>query len=366
MSGFSNLQSIELIQNRQHKKILVAPLNWGLGHATRCIPVIKALIQYDFQPILAGDGDSLQLLRQEFPELTYYDLPSTEVVYAEKGNHLKYKLLSQAPKLIRAVKLEKKRTQEIHKLEKLSGIISDNRFGVRSDDIPSVYITHQLQVLSGATTVLSSQYHRQIISKFKECWVPDFDSNELAGKLSKPGKGKFVLKYIGPLSRFTHHPQNKRWNIVAVLSGPEPQRGILEAKIKEELRSYSGKSLIIQGIVESKQSRRSDGNLTLVNFMLHQELGDVIEQGELILSRSGYSSVMDLYELGAKAYFIPTPGQFEQEYLAEHLKQKGYADFSKQGSFHIDKLMNTKNYEGFSHKKTSKNNLDRSLFDVFN
>ena len=343
----------------------MAPLNWGLGHATRCIPVIKALIKYDFQPILAGDGDSLRLLRQEFPELTYYELPSTEVVYAEKGNFLKYKLLAQAPKLMRAVKLEKKRTQEIHKLEKLSGIISDNRFGVRSDDIPSIYITHQLQVLSGATTALSSQYHRQIINKFKECWVPDFESNELAGKLSKPGKGKLALKYIGPLSRFSRHPQNKRWDIVAVLSGPEPQRGILEAKIKEELRSYSGKSLIVKGVVEGKQKMESEGNLTIVNFMLHEELCDVIEQGELILSRSGYSSVMDLYELGAKAYFIPTPGQFEQEYLAEHLKQKGFTDYSEQASFYLNKLMNMKNYEGFGHKKTSKNNLDRSLFDVF-
>ena len=354
-----------MIQNRPHKKILVAPLNWGLGHATRCIPVIEALIKYNFQPILAGDGDSLRLLRQEFPRLTYYELPSTKVVYAENGHFLKYKLLSQLPKLLRAVKQEKKRTEEIHKIEKLSGIISDNRFGVRSDDIPSVYITHQLQVLSGATTILSSQYHRKIINKFKECWVPDFESNELAGKLSKSGNAKLALKYIGPLSRFAHHPQHKKWDIVAVLSGPEPQRGILEAKIKEELSSYAGKSLIIQGIVQDKQNIESEGNVTRVNFMLHQELGEAIEQGELILSRSGYSSVMDLYELGAKAYFIPTPGQFEQEYLAEHLKQKGYADFSEQASFHLNKLMNIKNYEGFGHKKTSKNNLDRSLFDVF-
>lgn len=352
--------------NKKHKKILVAPLNWGLGHATRCIPVIEALIKYDFQPILAGDGDSLQLLRQEFPELKYYELPSTEVVYAEKGSLLKYKLLSQTPKLIRAVKLEKKKTLEIHKLEKLSGIISDNRFGVRCDEIPSIYITHQIRVLSGITSSLSSRYHQQIISKFRECWVPDYESNGLAGELSKPGKRKLLLKYIGPLSRFTHHPQDKKWDIVAVLSGPEPQRGILEAIIKKELRSYTGQSLIIQGIVESEQRTRSEGNLTIVNFMLHQELGDAIEQGELILSRSGYSSVMDLYALGAKAYFIPTPGQFEQEYLAEHLKQKGYSDLSDQASFQISKLKNMKIHKGFRHKKTPKNNLNRSLFDVFN
>ena len=352
--------------NKQHKKILVAPLNWGLGHATRCIPVIEALIKYGFQPILAGDGDSLQLLKQEFPELKHYDLPSTEVIYSEKGDFLKYRLLSQTPKFIRAVKLEKKKTQEIHKLEKLSGIISDNRFGVRCDDVPSIYITHQIQVLSGITSLISSRYHQQIISKFSECWVPDYESNELSGELSKPGKGKLLLRYIGPLSRFAHHPQDKKWDIVAVLSGPEPQRGILETKIKEELRSYTGQSLIIQGIVESKQRKRSEGNITIVNFMLHQELGDTIEQGKLILSRSGYSSVMDLYTLGAKAFFIPTPGQYEQEYLAEYLKQKGYSEFSDQASFQIGKLDNMKNHQGFRQKITPKNNLNRSLFDVFN
>ena len=138
------------------------------------------------------------------------------------------------------------------------------------------------------------------------------------------------------------------------------------AKIKEELRSYAGQSLIIQGIVESEQRTRSEGNMTIVNFMLHQELGDAIEQGKLILSRSGYSSVMDLYTLGAKAFFIPTPGQYEQEYLAEYLKQKGYSEFSDQASFQIGKLDNMKNHQGFRQKKTPKNNLNRSLFDVFN
>ena len=344
----------------------MAPLNWGLGHASRCIPVIEALIKYDFQPILAGDGESLELLRKEFPELKYYELPSTEVVYSEKGSLLKFKLLSQAPKVMRSVQLEKKRVDEIHNLEKLSGIISDNRFGVRSDEIPSIYISHQIQVLSGGTTRLTSKYHQQIISKFTECWVPDFESNDLAGELSKPGKRTLNLKYIGPLSRFVYRPQKKVWDIVAVLSGPEPQRSILEDKIRGELMSFSGKSLLIQGKLENKQTVRSEGNLTVVNFMLHQELENTIDQAELILSRPGYSTVMDLYALQAKAFFIPTPGQFEQEYLAKYLKQNGYTDYCDQETFHLGKLDNSSHYEGFKHKKTSKNNLNRSLFDVFN
>ena len=350
----------------QHKKILVAPLNWGLGHATRCIPIINALISYNYQPILAGDGSSLELLRQEFPGLGHYELPSTKVIYPEKGSSLKYKLLLQLPKLMKSVALEKKRVKEIHQLENLSGLISDNRFGVRSEGIPSIYISHQIQVLSGNTSTLSSRLHQQIISQFTECWVPDFESNDLAGELSKPGKAGLSLKYIEPLSRFKPQAQNKVWDIVAVLSGPEPQRSILEKKIREELSRYSGKSLLIQGLVGSKQTKRSEGNLTIVNFMLQQELGQAIEQGKVILSRSGYSSIMDLYALGAKAFLIPTPGQFEQEYLAKHLKQNGYCDFSDQDSFNLEKLENMGNYQGLGHKKTSKNNLDRSLFDVFN
>jgi len=354
-----------LSRKKQHKKILVAPLNWGLGHATRCIPIIEALIRYDFIPILAGDGASLELLRREFPELTYYKLPSTKVYYSENGSLLKYKLLLQTPKLLRAVYMEHKRVEEIHKLEGLSGIISDNRFGVRFDTIPSIYITHQIQVLSGGTSALTSRFHQQIMSKFSECWIPDFESNNLAGELSKRGKESLSLKYIGPLSRFSCQKRKKVWDIVAVMSGPEPQRGMLERKIIEEIRPYPGKILIIQGIIENQQKSHTEGHITTVNFMLHKELEVAIEQGGLILSRSGYSSIMDLHALGAKAFFIPTPGQFEQLHLAEHLKEKGYANFSDQASFALDKLGDIKNYEGFGHKKTPNNNLDRSLFDVF-
>ncbi len=354
-----------MIDKSAHKKILVAPLNWGLGHATRCIPIIEALISYDFEPVLAGDGPSLHLLRQEFPALSHYELPPTEVEYSERGSLLKYKILSQAPKLMRSVSLERKKTQEIHRKENLSGIISDNRFGVRLKEIPSVYMTHQLQVLSGRTSFFSTAWHQQVIGKFKECWIPDYDSNGLAGRLSIPSKKSEFYKYIGPLSRLTRHHLEKKWDLLAVLSGPEPQRGILEEKIKEQLRSYSGKSMIVQGIVKDQQQITREGKITIVNYMLHRELGEAIEQSELILARSGYSSIMDLHALQARAFFIPTPGQFEQEYLASYAKERLCADFSDQDSFHLNKLSDTTKYRGFGHKKTSKNYLDRSLFDVF-
>ncbi len=343
----------------------MAPLNWGLGHATRCIPIIKALQEYGFVPILAGDGDSLKLLRKEYPSLSYYELPSTSVAYTKHRSLLKYKLLTQAPKLLKAMALEKEKIQKIHQKENLSGIISDNRFGVRSKDVPSIYLTHQLKVLSGKTSFLSTTLHQQLIMKFDQCWVPDYNSNGLAGELSKPQDQIESIKYIGPLSRFKRNPLEKKWDIIAVLSGPEPQRSLLERKLLNILEAFSGKSLIIQGLMGDKQTQQQIGKTTITNFMLHKELRDTIEAGRLILSRSGYSSIMDLEALEARAFFIPTPGQYEQEYLATHFQELGIANYSNQNTFKLDKLTNVNNYKGFKHKKTSNKDLDKSLFDVF-
>ncbi|MGI9532089.1 glycosyltransferase [Lutimonas sp.] len=342
----------------------MAPLNWGLGHATRCIPIINALMQQGFSPLLGGDGDSLQLLIKEFPELPFYELPAAEVAYSKKGSLLKYKLLSQAPKLLRAMGLEREVLKEIHQIENLSGIISDNRFAARLEEVPSVYMTHQLKVLSGKTSSLSTVLHQNIIDKFDQCWVPDYALEGLAGELSQSNKSFKHVKYIGPLSRCAKKSLKKKWDLVVVLSGPEPQRQYLEEKIMKQLVSFSGKSLVIQGIVEEKQKQDSFGAITRVNFMLHQELRDAIEAGHLIISRSGYSSIMDMEALEAKAFFIPTPGQYEQEYLAMHLEKKGIAGFSDQASFDLHKSLKGKEYAGFRHKKTS-NNKYTSLFDAF-
>lgn len=347
-----------------HKKILVAPLNWGLGHATRCIPLIYALIDNGFSPILGGDGQSLELLKKQFPGIPYYQLPTTKVTYSKKGAFLKYKLMSQAPKFIKGMAQERDEVQKIHQKEHLCGIISDNRFGIRLDEVPSIYITHQLKVLSGRTSFLSTSLHQSIISKFDQCWVPDYPVKGLAGELSEQTDALDNIKYIGPLSRFVKNTSEKKWDLVFVLSGPEPQRGYFEDTIMDQLASFSGSSLVIQGIIEEKQRKDKIGNITRINFMLQDELRDAIEAGKLIISRSGYSSVMDLEKIEAKAFFVPTPGQFEQEYLATYLEKKGIAGFSTQISFGLSKVLAGNGYVGFKHKKTP-NKLDKSLFDVF-
>jgi uncharacterized protein (TIGR00661 family) len=345
-----------------NKKILISPLNWGLGHATRCIPVINALLEENFEPILAGDGDSLKLLQKEFPELKFYELPSYNIRYTKKGSHLKFKLMFEMPKILKTIDKEKQAVQEIIEKEKISGIISDNRFGVRSKKVPSVYITHQINVLSGNTTFFTSKIHHKIIAEFDECWIPDHENEpNLAGKLSHIRNAKLNLKYIGPLSRFTYNESVKKYDLLVLLSGPEPQRSLYENIVLDELKSYTKKVMFVRGIISEKQEIQKDKNITMVNFMLQNELQTALSESDLIIARSGYSTIMDLEKLRAKAFFIPTPGQYEQEYLANYLEQQKIAPYAKQDDFKIKMLDEIKKYNGFN--KVIKRDKNRFSFE---
>ena len=181
-----------------NKNILVAPLNWGLGHATRCIPIIRELEKNGFTPILASDGVALSLLKKEFPHLTSLELPSYNIEYAKKGENFKWKLIKNSPKTINAILSEKQLVKKWIKEYNLTGIISDNRLGVHSKKVPSVFMTHQLTVLSGKTTWISSKLHQFFIHKFDECWVPDVNEiPNLTGKLGHLKNSNLNIRYIG-------------------------------------------------------------------------------------------------------------------------------------------------------------------------
>ena len=329
------------------KRILIAPLNWGLGHATRCIPIINALISNNFEPIIASDGVALALLRKEFPNLKCIELPAYNVTYAKNGKHFKLKLIKDSPKLMQAIKAEKKAIKDIVDSEDISGIISDNRLGVRSKKVPSVFITHQLNVLSGSTTWLSTKMHQKIINKFDACWVPDTPGDiNLSGKLGHVKRFELPTTYIGPLSRFTKQETEIKNDVMVLISGPEPQRTMLEERLLDELEDYNGQVVFVKGVMEHVQTKEVKGNITIYNFMTSVLLEKTINESELIVSRSGYTTVMDLAKLNKKALFIPTPGQFEQEYLAERLNDMRLVPTCSQDDFSIKMLDNITGYAG--------------------
>ncbi len=347
------------------KRILVAPLNWGLGHATRCIPIINALLENGYTPIIASDGDALNLLKKEFPKLEFHELPSYKIKYAKKGKNFKMKMLWDSPKMLKAIQQEKKETKRLAKELNIDGIISDNRLGVFYKKIPCVFITHQLNVLTGKTTWMSTKLHQNIIKKFDECWVPDTQKNpNLSGKLGHLKNSKLNIKYLGPLSRFKKIDLPKKYELMVLLSGPEPQRSMLEEKLFDELIGYENDVLFVKGKVEEEQKITSlRGNIVIYNFMNSKALERAINESKAIICRSGYTTLMDLAKLEKKAFFIPTPGQFEQEYLAKRLHKKGVAPTCSQDEFTIDELKKIKEYSGL---KQFKNDLNYTLlFDVF-
>jgi len=309
------------------KRILVAPLNWGIGHATRCIPIINALIKNNFEPIIASDGGALQLLKKEFPDVTSIELDSYKIEYSKKGKDLKWKLITQVPKVLKTINSSKK--------------------------VPSVLITHQLNVLSGNTSAFSSMVNQFSIKKFDEIWIPDFEKEpSLSGKLGHmPSLNTLNLKYIGALSRFKKLDLNITYDLMVLLSGPEPQRTILEEKLLEELQNFKGEILFIKGKIEEEQTFIKKDNFTIYNFMFGKTLEEAMNASKLILSRSGYTTVMDLAKLEKKAFFIPTPGQFEQEYLAKRLDELNLVPSCNQDDFSVELLTKVKSYNGLKIKE---------------
>lgn len=340
-------------EHSKHKHFLVCPLNWGLGHATRCIPIIQQLLKSNQSVSIAGDGISLQLLRKEFPELNAYELPGYNIEY--KYASLAINILLQIGKIFKTVKAEKNVIQKIVEDNKIDIIISDNRFGCRNKNTSSIYMTHQSNIEAG-DAILSffvNYVHKNWIRRFDECWIPDFhDDHNLAGTLSAPPQG-IRSQYIGPLSRFkaADRTVKKVYDAIFILSGPEPQRSYFEQKIMTQLKNINGKFIVIRGH-QAPYKKSIPSHVELVSLAQSKLLFQLIEQSEIIVCRSGYSSIMDLFNLQKPAILIPTPGQTEQEYLARILNEKGLYYAVKQKDLMLDShLAHAKDFKGFQISK---------------
>ena len=309
-------------------RILVAPLDWGLGHATRCIPIIKELLRQGCEVWLAGDGPQQKLLQQEFPELFFLSLNGYKVKYARSSIGMVLSIIRQTNNILKAIKNENAWLKEQVKEYEFDAVISDNRYGLYHLSIPCIFITHQLNIKSPLgkwTEKILQKRNYRFINRFTECWVPDEEGeNNLAGELSHPEKKPGIpIKYIGALSRFSPKKNGvKKDHLLIILSGPEPQRSILENKIIVEVSQYNGTATVVRGLPAASLFIPSTNMIRFYNHLSAEDLGKEMEQAEYVISRCGYSTVMDLVLLQKKSILIPTPGQTEQEYLADYLSQK--------------------------------------------
>ena len=323
-------------------RILIAPLDWGLGHATRCIPIINELINQKCEVIIAADSGPFFLLKKEFPKTVFLRMKGYKIRYSRDRKWLGFTLFLQFPKIIFSIWKENTWLKKIIHDYQIDAVISDNRFGVYNKKIPCVYITHQLHIKTGNafSEKIAQKIHYFFIKKYSNCWVPDFKENGLAGELSHQVNIPSNVLYIGTLSRFEKSSEiPKIYNLLISLSGPEPQRTIFEKMILIQLKTFPKKVLLVRGLPGEHKKPRSDPAIEIVNHLSAKELNMAFQQSEMIISRSGYSTVMDLVKLCKKAILVPTPGQTEQEYLSDYLMEKKYFYSVRQNNFSLETIL---------------------------
>ncbi|MCX6290402.1 MAG: glycosyltransferase [Bacteroidetes bacterium] len=325
----------------EKKKILVAPLDWGLGHATRCIPIIQELLNQGEAVILAGEKNTESLLKKEFPMLEFIPLrgyrPSYSTVFP-----MWVMMMIQAPKFFFRIFLEHHELKKIIRRHQIDAVISDNRFGLWNPDIFSVFITHQVMIKCPPALRLMEPFlyfiNSLFIKQYDECWIPDDDKN-LSGDLSHRHKLPSNAVYIGTLSRWKgkiNHQREKKYEVIGIVSGPEPHRSSLEKLFTEQFRN--SKALIVGGKPGEKKETAIHENTTVVSHLDSRELLEAVLASNLVVCRAGYSGIMDMVAIGMDAVLVPTPGQTEQLYLADYLCKRKFFFSVRQEKFDFGQL----------------------------
>lgn len=357
-----------LLYMNHQKHILVAPLDWGLGHATRCIPIINCLLECKCKVSVAGSGSSLELLKQEFPHLVFHELPAHKITYSSNRFFL-INLILQTPRLVNSIRQERKELQRIVRANKVDAIISDNRYGCHASGVYSVLLIHQLNIILPPSLAWGKQLvdfiHHHCIKKFDACWVPDFPGSIFSGRLSE--SKKINARFVGLLSRFTvRDDTRKNGLIVGLVSGPEPQREIFEKLLISEFKKLNSPSLIVRGLPNQVREEVNEQSVRLISHAPAIELEKILAGAEIVIARGGYSTIMDLHALGKKqVIFVPTPGQTEQEYLADEMKRRDIAFTQAQDQFNlIVALEESKKYTGFVATAYPTNLLNQAIKDL--
>lgn len=353
--------------------ILISPLDWGLGHASRCIPVINQLSKAGHKVSIAGYGRSLVLLHKEFPMLESFDLRGFSPSYPVSGNLLLH-LFLLLPRFISAIYREHRELKKLVARYHFDIIISDNRYGLWNKKAKSILITHQVMIKMPGwlrfAEFLTYRVSRFMINLFDECWIPDNKespglSGDLSHKYPLPGNARF----IGPLSRFGQREKLMErnpgaGNITAIISGPEPQRSLFEDMVRKQLAGLNRNAVIISGKPESEEPSVTDGKLTVLPHLPVSEMSSVIDSSSVVICRSGYSSIMDMQAIGTKALFVPTPGQTEQIYLAGLHQKSGIAFFQEQEKLNLETgIENALKYKGFGKSKPG-SGLSEAIADL--
>lgn len=335
--------------------ILFTILNWGLGHAVRCITLINYLQEKGHNISIASDGIALDFLKKEFPEASYFELPPYDIKY--KFRFMPLNIIEKAPRIIKTIVDEQKAVRNIVKEKNIDLVINDNRMACYHKDVPSIFITHQLTVPVPNQTLrkLTNFGHHYFMNKHDYCWIPDTEgNNNLAGEISRSDRKSPPKQYLGPITTIHLEQGKEDLPLLVVLSGPEPQRSYLEEKIINQASELDNEIILIRGTNTDRTFKNKLPNLKILDLVDRKELAPLLERAQKIICRSGYTSLMDFYINPKPLFLIPTPGQWEQEYLAEHWFNTLGVPFANQKDFNL--------VEAFNHAKEPKVEHKEAIF----
>lgn len=354
-------------------RVFISPLNWGLGHSTRDIPIINELLSHGHEVTIGTSGNALALLKRECPECNFILFKDYPAPYSASRFFLP-KFVASIPILLRALARERKKLDQILADNKFDLIISDNRMGVYSNRIPSYFITHQLRFslpsylypFEMLTIPVNSFFH----IKYDGVIVPDVapNGNNLSGKLCRSNLDATNQRvyYAGILTSAKKKQVDEDLDFLIIVSGPEPQRTKLEEIILKQVQKLPGEKVVLLGSPQKERHEKLDEHTTVHSYISTEEKADLMNRSRFMIARSGYTTMMEIAELDKKhGLFTPTPGQTEQEYLSRYYARQGW--FLSRSQYRIKLPEDTHaamQYRGFPQMSKTRENVARLYQDV--
>ncbi len=305
-------------------EIIYAVCSWGLGHSTRSLPVIRKLMDENNSLTIISNGRSLDLLKKELGDnASYVDIVDYPMLLSENARQFMAKSMIYWPLFIKRIESGLIKLNRLLEKKKYDLIVSDGRYDMYSRKIPSFFISHQMRIMNPLRISMfetgSELFNQFFFKRFSGVIVPDYREDSFSGDLSHNLKkiDENMLHYVGALSDFSKKTCKKDVDYLISISGPEPQRSMLEEKLSSQIQDLTGNIVMTLGKSE-KTSKIEKENITTYSFLTKEDREYLLNRAKLVIARSGYSTIMDLGVIGAKALLIPTPGQIEQEYLGEY------------------------------------------------
>jgi uncharacterized protein (TIGR00661 family) len=352
------------------KNILICPLDWGLGHATRCIPIIHKLYSKGQNLFIVCSKSQISIVREDFPNINWIPCATPDFRYSS-GKLSSFDLIKLIPKIIFSIRRDKKNIELWIKKYDINLIISDNRYGCYAKKVPSIIITHQIKLelpkpFKWAEKIMYKQL-KKLMGRFDRCWIPDvLDMPNFAGDLTTKYSLNGKSAFIGILSRFDilTFPVKQTeclYEVIGIVSGPEPQRSIFADILLSQMKKLNKSCILVLGKADEAKSSISDGLVIIYNYLNSQELFNAIQSSKYIIARSGYSTIMDLISLKRLAVLVPTPGQTEQEYLAQYYNMRKMFVVANQNELDLQETLNQLSVYKWSYNYTPISVLEKEI-----